>query len=134
MALLPSGYNPKNLEDVIKQAGTQQQAGLTDQYTQARKKAINSSAASGRLNSGVANYPLTDLDTSYQSGLSGIQNNTASQLAAVPEEDWMNQQGFNRSYNLSKLIGSLNKPSTLEEILGGIGQAGPLAAMTASFL
>jgi len=133
VSLLPNGYNPQNLQDVFNQIGTSQTAGLTDQYTQARKKAVASQAAGGRLMSGVSQYPLTDLDTSYQSGLSGIQSNLAKEEAAIPQEDWINQRNYKRSYDLSSLIGSLNKPSTLQEVFSGIGQLGPLAAMAASF-
>lgn len=134
MALLPSGYDPSNLEDVLKGQASSATANLTDQYQQNRKRAVAQQAAGGRLMSGVSNYPLTDLDTSFASGKSGIQDNLASSLAAIPEEDWLNSKNFKRSYDLASLIGSLNKPSTLEEVLGGIGSLGPMAAMTASFL
>jgi len=134
MALLPNGYNPQTLEDVLGQQAQSQSANLTDQYQQQRKRSVAQEAANGRLLSGVSTYPLTDLDTSYQRGLSGIQTNLSNALSAVPEEDWLNQNNFQRSYQLASLIGSLNKPSTLDEVLGGIGQIGPLAATAASFL
>lgn len=133
MALLPNNYDPQNLSDVLGQQAKSSTANLTDQYTQARKKAVASEAAGGRLTSGVSNYPLTDLDTSYQQGKSGIQDQLASSLAGIPEEDWLNGQNFQRQQQLANLIGSLNKPSTLSEALSGIGSIGPLAAMTASF-
>jgi len=133
VALLPNGYSPDNLNDVLTQKAGQETAQLTDEYQQQKKRAVAQQAASGRLMSGVSNYPLTDLDTSYQSGKSGIQSGLASSLAGIPEEDWLNSQNFQRSYDLANLVGGMNKPSTLQEALQGIGQLGPLAAMAASF-
>lgn len=134
MAGLFSDFNPSSLEDVLKQQSQVQTNQTTDSYNQARKRLVGQQAASGRLMSGVSDYPLTDLDTSKTQALSGIQSNLATSLGSVPAEDWLNQQNFRRSYDLASLIGSLNKPSTLEEVLGGIGSIGPLAAVGASFL
>lgn len=134
MALLPNGYNPGNLNDVLTKQADTASANQTDDYTQQKKRLVASQAAGGRLTSGVSNYPLTDLSVSNQRAQSGIQDQLASSLAGIPEEDWLNNQNFQRSYQLANLIGSMNKPGTLEEALGAIGQVGPLAAVAASFL
>lgn len=134
MALLPSGYNPQNLNDVLTQQAGSASANAADAYTQQRKKAVAGEAAGGRLMSGVSNYPLGDLDTAEAQTQSGIQDNLASSLAGIPEEDWLNQQNFGRSAGLANLIGSLNQPSTLEQVMQGIGQVGPMAGLLASFL
>jgi hypothetical protein len=134
MAGLFTDFSPGSLEDVLRQQAQAQTAQTTDTYNQARKRLVGQQAASGRLMSGVSDYPLTDLDTSQARSLSGIQSNLTTNLAGVPSEDWLNQQNYQRSYNLANLIGSLNRPSTLEEVLGGIGSIGPLAAVGASFL
>jgi hypothetical protein len=115
------GYNPQTLQDVLSQSAGSQSANLTDQYQQARKQAISDQASSGRLMSGVSNYPLTDLDTQYQSGLSGIQGNLASQEGSIPEEDWLNTQQFGRSQDLASQIANELKPSDLQQIFQGIG-------------
>lgn len=133
MALLPNGYNPQNLNDVLTQQAGAASANANQNYIQQRKQLVSDQASGGRLTSGVSNYPLTDLDTGEQQTQSGIQDNLASSLASIPEEDWLNTQNFQRQQQLANLIGSLNKPSTLQEALGGIGQVGPLAAMAASF-
>jgi hypothetical protein len=134
VALLPNGYNPQNLNDVLTQQANSASANQQQQYTQQRKQLISDEASGGRLMSGVSNYPLADLDTSNAQAQSGIQDQLASSLASVPEEDWLNTQNFNRSYQLANLIGGLNKPSSLEQALQGIGQVGPLAGVAASFL
>lgn len=131
MALLPNGYNPQSLQDVFNQVGASQSANLTDQYTQARKQAVAGEAASGRLTSGVSNYPLTDLDTSYQKGLSDIQTNLAGQEAGIQDDDWLNNQNYLRQYGLADAIGNANRPSTLEEIFAGIGSVGSVAGTAA---
>ena len=133
MALLPNGYNPQNLSDVLSQQAKSASANESDAYTQQRKRLVAQQAAGGRLTSGVANYPLTDLDTSEQRAQSGIQDQLANSLAGIPEEDWLNSQNFNRSKQLAELIGSLNKPTTLQEVMQGIGVGGSLASLGAAF-
>lgn len=133
MALLPNGYDPQNLSDVLNQQAQSASANQNQAYIQQKKRTVADQAADGRLMSGVSNYPLADLSTANQQAQSGIQGNLASSLAGIPEEDWLNTQNFNRSYTLANLIGGLNKPSTLEEALNGVGQVGPLAAMAASY-
>jgi hypothetical protein len=134
MALLPNGYNPQNLQDVLQgQADTASQQ-QQQSYIAQKKKAVAGEAAGGRLMSGVSNYPLADLSNQNQTAQAGIQDQLASSLAGIPEEDWLNQQNYGRSKQLADLIGSLNKPSTLEEALGAVGQVGPMAAMAASFI
>ncbi len=133
MALLPNGFDPKTLEDTLGQQAQAASANQTQNYIQQKKRTVADQAAGGRLMSGVSNYPLADLSTQNQGAQSGIQDSLANSLAGIPEEDWLNTQNFQRNKQLADLIGSLNKPSTLQEALGGIGQVGPLAAMTASF-
>lgn len=134
MAGLFADYNPQTLEDVLGQQAKQATAQTTDAYTQARKRAVAGQAASGRLMSGVADYPLGDLDTQQGQALSGIQSDLSSKLGGIPAEDWLNNKNFQRSYQLAQLIGSLNKPSTLDEVFQGIGSIGPTAAMAAALL
>lgn len=132
MALLPNGYDPKTLSDVLGQQAQSASANEADAYTQSRKRLVAQQAAGGRLMSGVSNYPLTDLDVGEQQAQSGIQDNLAASLAGIPEEDWLNQAQYGRSYNLAAKVGQLNKPSTLDEIFQGIGAIGPTAAMLAA--
>jgi len=134
MALLPNNYDPNNLADVLGQQAQAASANQNQNYIQQKKQLVADQAAGGRLMSGVSNYPLTDLSTQNQQVQSGIQDQLASSLAGIPEEDWLNTQNFQRQTQLADLIGSLNKPSSLQEALGAIGQVGPLAAVTASFL
>ena len=129
VAPITPGYNPQNLQDVINQSTGAQTANLTDQYQQARKRAISGEAASGRLMSGVADYPLTDLQTNYEQGLSGIASNAANEEAGIPEEDWLNTQQFGRSTQLAQDIANRYKPNTLDEIFQGIGAGTQLAGL-----
>jgi hypothetical protein len=134
MPLLPNGYNPQNLNDVLQQQAQSATANQNQDYIRQKRQTIADQGAGGRLESGVSNYPLADLSTQNQQAQSGIQDQLASSLAGIPEEDWLNTQNFQRQTQLAQLIGSLNKPSSLQEALGAIGQVGPLAAMTASFI
>lgn len=132
MALVGSitpGYSPQTLQDVINQSTGAQTANLTDQYQQQRKQTIADQASSGRLMSGVSDYPLTDLQTQYQQGLSGIQSNAAQEEAGIPEEDWLNSQAFGRQQQVAGQIANNLAPSTLQEIFQGIGTGTQLAGL-----
>lgn len=133
MSLLPNGYDPQNLSDVLSQQAQSASANQQDSYVQQKKKLVADQAANGQLMGGTSNYAQTDLSTANQQAQSGIQDQLASSLAAVPQEDWLNNQDFNRSYQLAQLIGSLNKPSTLDQVFQGIGSVGPLVATAAAF-
>lgn len=124
-------YDPQNLEDVLQKQAEQSVAGTKDQYTQARKRLVAQQAHSGRLMSGVADYPLADLANEEGGALSGISDQLAQALGAIPSEDYRNQRNFRRNYNLATDIAERSKPSTLDEIFGGIGSAGQLAAFAA---
>src|SRR5690348_13208151 len=96
MAALFPDYNPTNLQDTLQKSADSSSAGIKDQYAQARKRLVSQQAASGRLMSGVADYPLTDLDTSEGSALSGVQDSLAQALSGIPAESYLNQNQFNR--------------------------------------
>lgn len=132
-ALLPNGYNPQSLQDALSQSAGSASANLGDQYIQAKKQLVSDQASSGRLMSGVSDYPLTDLQTQYQQGLSGIQGNLATEEAAIPSEDWLNQQQFGEGQQLASQLSSLLQPSTLDQVFQGIGQVAPIIGAAASF-
>lgn len=134
MSLLPNGYDPQNLNDVLSQQANAASADQNQQYIQQKKQLVSDQASSGRLMSGVSNYNLTDLSNQNQQAQSGIQDSLASSLAGIPEEDWLNSQQFDQSQQLASLIGGLNQPSTLDQVMQGIGAAGPLIAMGAALL
>ena len=133
MAGLFADYNPKTLQDVLGQQAQSATAQSSDAYNQSRKQLVSQQAASGRLQSGVADYPLTDLDTEKAQSLSGIQDNLVNSLAGISGEDFTNSQDFYRNLQLANQIGNLNKPSTLDEIFGTIGGIGQGAAAGSSF-
>jgi hypothetical protein len=127
------GYNPQNLQDVLSQSAGSQAANLGQNYIQQRRQAIADQASSGRLMSGVADYPLTDLQTQYQQGLSGIQNNLAQEEAGIPEEDWLNSQGFGRQQQVAGQVANNLAPSTLDEVFQGIGLGAKVGGTIAAF-
>lgn len=122
------------LASVLGQQADNRTAQTKDQYSQGRKRLVAQQAHSGRLMSGVSDYPLTDLDTEESGALSGIQDSLSGALAGIPGEDWMNTQDYQRKLALANKIGNANKPSTLDEIFQGIGSIGPTAALAASFI
>jgi len=132
MPLFPT-YDPQNLSDILGKQAQQATAQTQDTGNQARKRLVSQQAASGRLLSGVSDYNLGDFDTQQAQSLSGIQSGLASSLAGVPQEDWLNQQNFQRNLDLTNYIGQLMRPSTLDEVLAGIGTAGRIGGTVAAF-
>ena len=81
MALLPNGFNPQNLNDVLQQQANSASANQNQSYIQQKKQLVSDQAAGGRLMSGVSNYPLTDLSTSNQQAQSGLPWVTSTPLS-----------------------------------------------------
>ena len=133
MAGLFADSSPQNLEDVLKQQAQAATAQTQDTYNQARKRLVAQQAHSGRLMSGVSDYPLGDLSTEQGQAESGIQTGLANALAGIPEESYLNQADFQRKLDLTKYIGSLVKPDTLQEVLGGLGTGLQIAGTVAAF-
>lgn len=125
---------PTNLEQVLGQQADTQAAGLQDAAVQRKKRLVAQEAHSGRLMSGVSDYPLTDLATSEASGIGDVYSNLAGALGQIPAEDYLNQNQNQNNLNLAQLIGNLNKPSALQEALGALGSAGNIAGKFAAFV
>lgn len=119
---------PQSLEDVLGNQAKTAASGVQDQYAQARKRLVAKEAASGRLMGGVSDYPLADLAKEGAGAESDIYSSLASALGGVPAEDWANARQYGRNLSLAELIGSINKPSTLQEVLGGVRTAGGVAS------
>lgn len=115
--------SPTTLEDTLTGQANNNVAQSRDAYTQNRKRLVASQAAGGQLGSGVQNYAQTDLATGEANNESGIYSDLANALAGIPAEDTLNQQQYNQNLQLAQLIGSLNKPSQLQEALGAGGAA-----------
>ena len=112
---------PTNLEQVLGNQAETQVNRLRDSQVQKRKRLVSQQAASGRLNSGVSNYPLADFDTAGANAESEIYSTLAAQLGGISSEDLLNQNDYNRNLQLSELIGTQNRPSKLQEAIGVLG-------------
>lgn len=132
MGLFDEG-SATNLEQVLGNQANTKALGIQDKYAQAKRRLVGQQAASGRLRSGVSNYNLGDLATSEAKDIGSVYSDLASSLGQIPSEDWLNQNQYTRNLRLSELIGSLQKPSTLQEVLGGIRTAGNVAGTVAMF-
>lgn len=133
MPLVGTG-NPLTLEDALTQNATDQTANTQAAYAQRKKKLLGQEAASGRLTSGVSDYDISGMNAAEGADLSGIQTDLASSLGSITSEDYLNQKNFARQQQLAQLIGRLNKPSTLDEVFGGVGAATNLGMTMAAFL
>lgn len=132
MGLFDTG-TPSTLEDVLGNQASQAVASSQDAYVQQKKRLAARQAANGQLMGGNKNYARTDLATGEAGNEADIYNNLASALSGVPMEDWTNTRQNQRNLSLAELIGSINKPSTLQEALSGLRTAGSVAATAALF-
>lgn len=121
------------LEDALTQQAGDTANTITNQYAKRKKQAIAQEAASGRLTSGVANYPLGDINASEAGDLGQVQSALSQSLAEVPITDYTTQQDDARKRQLAELLGSIGKPSALEEALGALSTAGQIGATIAAF-
>jgi hypothetical protein len=130
------GNDNLDLESILANQAQTGVAGIQDQYAQKKRRLAGQLAGggSGRYRSGVGNYQLGDLDAEQAGAESGVYQNLATTLGGIPATDYLDQMGYKRSDSLSRLIGSLNKPSSLQEALGMAGQAGNIASKFAAFL
>jgi hypothetical protein len=92
-----------------------------------RSKVIAGDAASGRLSSGVASADLGQYDQGTAQGeaaiRAGVLPSEAQGTLNQQQNDFTAQQSeldYQRNLSLANLLGGMNKPSTLQEILAGI--------------
>lgn len=124
---------PQNLEQALGNQAQQKIDTSQDAYAQARRRLAARQASGGQVG-GVRNYARTDLATGEAGIESDIYNELASALAGVPMEDWTDTRQNQRNLSLAELIGKMNKPSSLQEALGGVKLATDVAATGAAFL
>lgn len=132
MAFLDDG-SISSLEDVLGRQADTASMNISNQFAKKRKKLVAQQAHSGRLGSGVANYSLGDLDAQEVGALGDVQGGLADSLAQVPIDDYALDQEYQRKRQLAEKIASLNRPSTLEQVLGGIGTAASVAGAAKGF-
>lgn len=129
MALFDDGSG-SSLQDVLGQQADTLKMGINQNYARQKKRAVDMAASSGRLRSGVSNYTFGDINANQASDLAGVDSNLASALSAIPTNDYMGQQDYQRNLQLAELIGRLNRPNGLQAALGGAMSGGMAGAMT----
>lgn len=123
-----------NLEDVLGRQAQTQAMSVEQGYAKKRRQLAGQQAKSGRLSSGVANYPMADLDVGEVGDLSGVYGNLAQSLGQIPTQNYLDDQEYNRNTQLAELIAKMNKPSKLSQALGGLGAATKVAGTATMFL
>lgn len=117
------------LEDVLGNQAGYQKDQINDAAVQKKRRLVSSEAASGRLGSGVSNYPLADLASGNATDVSGVDTGLAEALGQIPAESYLNDNQLARNYELARLIGSLNKKNGTQSGLEGAA-AGASAGST----
>lgn len=124
MALLASGVNLANpLKDPLSKIGQKSQMTLQDILGRVRSANAEGQAVSGRP---IGQYTGMELDRAGMMGGRNIEDSLYGVLGGASYQDARNAKRHQLNLDLARRIGGLNKPSTLQEVLGGIGQAGQL--------
>lgn len=111
------------LKDPLSGISQQRQSSLQDTLGRITANSRASQAASGRPMGEYAGYALGNANTLASRGIDdslyGVIGNTSY------KEDRADRDHL-RKIELAKKLGKMNSPSTLQEIIGGIGSLGPL--------
>lgn len=121
----PSQLKPdQTLVDALGGIGEKQQNNLNNIFSKARTTATQDNAARSVGHDTTASpYIENRLATGQTQASSGLRGSLEGILGNTAYEDFQGQQGFDADAALAAEIGRLNKPSTLEEILGGLSGA-----------
>jgi hypothetical protein len=121
-------FNTRSLQDIFGDVAQSQVDPYRQQRAIDRSKTIAGQAASGRLSSGIAEHTLGEFDRNTASGESAIRAGVLPSEAQGTLQEQQNEftsneaeKEYQRNLSLSKLLGEMNKPSSLSEIFGGIG-------------
>lgn len=123
-----------SLEDALSSQSDTASMNIQNQFSKKRRQAVSQQAKLGRLGSGVANYTLGDIDAGEIGALGDVYGGLSEALGQIPSEDYYSGRDFERNRALARRIGELQKPSTLEEVFGGIGTGLQVAGSVAPFL
>lgn len=100
------------------------QGSLSDALGRITNQAKTSARASGRVQ---GQYQPLALNRANSMASQGITNSLGSVLGGVSLKDIQNQKLFEQQMALANEIGDLNSPSTLQEVLAGLGGGADLA-------
>ena len=132
-------YKPgRTLEDVFGDISNSQVDRFKRGRMPARNSKISELAATNRLSSGVAQSALDAFDKDTTQGeadiRAGILPSVAQGQLTADSQNRQNaftntfaEREFQRNLQLARMLGKMNKPSTLSEIFAGLGAAGSLA-------
>jgi hypothetical protein len=111
---------PTSLEEILGQRAESEGMNIEQQFAKKRRQSVAQQAHQGRLGSGVANYQAADLGAEELGAYGDLESSLAETLGAIPADDYVASQEFERQRELAKLIGKLNnRKSLLGGIIGG---------------
>lgn len=122
MALLASGINLNDtLKDPLSAIGQGASGRLEGALGRIRTRFNAGASASGRHASPYFDETIGD---AANLGERGIEDSLYGVLGGASYKNRLGERDHLRKMELAKRIGSMNSPSTLQEVLGGIGLAG----------
>lgn len=126
-------YSTRTLKDIFGDVAQGQVDPYKEGRAAGRGKVVAGQAASGRLSSGIAEHTLGEYDSDTASGEAAIRAGVLPSEAQGTLQTNQNEfaadeaeKEYQRNLSLAKLLGQMNKPSTLQEIFTGIGAGSSL--------
>lgn len=127
-------YSTRSLKDIFGDVAKSQVDPYLEGRAKGRSKVVAGQAASGRLSSGIAEHTLGDFDSNTASGeaaiRAGVLPSEGQGTLQTNQQEFVSSEAekeYQRNLSLARLLGELNKPSTLSEVFGGIGATSGLA-------
>lgn len=121
---LLTGSNIKidpSLQATLGQIGKGPQNSLQDIFGKVRSQFAADAAGRGVKAPATGSYIDNRLGTTEDLATQHLQNSLESVLGNTAYETAKADRNYQQDYGLAKQVGELNKPSTLEEILSGLG-------------
>lgn len=112
---------PSSLTDVLGQIGSGQQSAISGAYAK-KKQQMLADALPGRATVlAPGSYASERLGTGENLSMGNLRSGLEQVLGNTAYGDWKNERDFRQNYELAKLAGELMRPSTVEQVLSGLG-------------
>lgn len=106
------------LKNPLSQISGQRRGALETELGRIGSRATASADASGRTR---GSYIPAELGRASQMAGAGIDNTLLGVIGGASKKDAYSARDYMQNMQLAKMIGKLNKPSVLQEVLGGLG-------------
>lgn len=110
-----------SLQATLGQTGKSVKGSLQDVFGKVRSQYNADASGRGVKAAAPGSYFDTRMGTAQDFANAGVDNSLASVLGNTATKQAISDRDYGQNYDLAKYVGSLNRPSSLEEALSGLG-------------